>query len=134
MGIDGDSSHVHRHRKPAECVTVGISISSWTENEPLPYGGRPKGTTMGLLADLGFDDLANEGRYTGSALSDVIQAAGAPVTSRAKEHARTYVKSYTQHTLIIPQHQPLLSACKVSATPDGAGKAFSATGADVLEF
>jgi hypothetical protein len=50
---------------------------------------------MGLLDDLGFDNLASEGRYTGSALSDVIQFAGAPVTARAKEHARTYVKGYT---------------------------------------
>src|SRR5438874_13812049 len=89
---------------------------------------------MGLLSALGFDDLANEARYTGAALNQVIQRGGAEVTPRVKEHSRTYIKSYTSHTLIIPQHQPLLTACKVSATPDGAGKAFTATGADVLTF
>jgi len=88
---------------------------------------------MGLLSALGFDDLGAEMRYTGEALSDVIQTAGG-LSARIKEHARTYLKAYTQHTLIIPAHQPLLTACKVSATPTGAGKAFSATGADVLLF
>ena len=89
---------------------------------------------MGLLSALGFDDLGIEGRYTGSALDAVIQEAGSTVTARMKEHSRTYIKAYTSHTLIIPQHQPLLTACKVSATPEGAGKAFTATGADVVEF
>ena len=89
---------------------------------------------MGLLSALGFDDLAVEGRYTGEALNAVIQEAGSAVTSRAKEHSRITIKAYTAHTLIIPQHQPLLTACKVSATTDGAGKAFTATGADVLTF
>jgi hypothetical protein len=89
---------------------------------------------MGLLSDLGYDDLANDHRISGASLSDVIQAAGPPVTQRAKEHARQYIKPYSSHTLFIPQHQPLLSACKVSATPDGQLKAFTATGSDVLEF
>ena len=89
---------------------------------------------MGLLSALGFHDLAVETRYTGSALDTVIQSAGPAVAARAKEHSRIYIKPYTAHTFIIPQHQPLLSACKVSPTPDGAGKAFTATGSDVLEF
>src|SRR5450631_2888822 len=89
---------------------------------------------MGLLSALGFDDLGAEARYTGSALDAVIQNAGSTVTSRAKEHSKINIKPYTTHTLIIPQHQPLLSACKVSATSDGVGKTFTATGLDVLEF
>ena len=88
---------------------------------------------MGLMTALGLDNLASETRFTGSSLSDSVQEAPA-IPARVKEHARTFIKPYTEHTLIVKAHEPNLTACKVAATRDGTGVSFASSNQQVSIF
>lgn len=81
---------------------------------------------MGLLSTLAWDNLAAELRVTGAGVHEALVNAGAE--KKAISHASQYVKPYAQQVLIVPQHQPDLSACKLSFTYEGAGVAFEAAG------